>query len=431
MVIMITSKTIKNNNLSRLNYNYYLDSNVDTFSYKNNSFFVNNKKWIGTSSTENNKDQNSENNNGPNPQNNDVENPQNNNNNNPESNSNQSTNNNNQNLESNSDQNTNNNVSNDPRKHLIESTYPEDLTYAGDKERKLAKNLVDEFDKLKEPYSSDLMDGIKDGKLLQKETKDITEHNRSVRNSGVGQIIEVHGNINANTVACKFENPDGSLATEVVSSSTPPDVGNRQDYYNDDFQHQWGDEGQAGPSGTRSDNQTESDQSVFSEDEGYDDEMDYEPGPSNQVTTNPRQQSEDSDMYGPSISQNVRQQSEDSDMYGPSVSQNVREPDSEENMETNESSKKKGKRKLEQDSEENLETNKRPKKKDKDDDDNEGKGSGSTTGLSDSTGTSDSTRGEDYAGPSNFRTSFENALFIVFEILTSIIDSINEILILL
>jgi len=191
------------------------------------------------------------------------------------------------------------------------------------------------------------------GNICSSKKERVEEYNAIVSRDGLGQVVEIHGHKETGTIMAKFENQDGSLARETVTSApTPPDV-DREDYY-DDFVHLFG-----------------------IRDESYIPPASY-----------------------------------------PSVSEQVTSTEAVSAQERDESSTALGKRKLE---DSDQETNKRSKKDG--DDDNEG--SGSATSGSSGNDTSGPTNS---AGPSNFRSIFDQTVIILITITTSILDAVNEIL---
>jgi len=67
----------------------------------------------------------------------------------------------------------------------------------------------------------------------------VEEYNAVVSRGAIGQVVEIHGHKETGIVMAKFENQDGSLAHETITSApTPPNV-DREDYY-DDFNHMFG-----------------------------------------------------------------------------------------------------------------------------------------------------------------------------------------------
>jgi len=60
-------------------------------------------------------------------------------------------------------------------------------------------------------------------------------HNDSISRNLQGQAIEIHGHKKTETIMAKFENTDGSLANEVVTSADTPSSEQDRDEYYDDF----------------------------------------------------------------------------------------------------------------------------------------------------------------------------------------------------
>ena len=128
-------------------------------------------------------------------------------------------------------------------KYLSETSEP---THAGKEEKQLAKNLINSFQNDKTVS----VDDLKRGSALTKEVEDIISHNRQVKSSiSLGkdsQIIEIHGDYKTRSISARFENTDGSMAYEIVSTKTP-DCEDREEFY-DSQSHLWGSRGKAGPS---------------------------------------------------------------------------------------------------------------------------------------------------------------------------------------
>lgn len=141
------------------------------------------------------------------------------------------------------------NNSNENIKFLRDAYEPDN---AGTEERQIAKKLVNKFELLKKNGSA-TVDDVKQGSdNLDKEINDVTKHNVRVIRGGPGQRIEVHGDNETQSVSARFENKDGSLSYEVVSTKTPDNV-DREDFYEDQptlwgRSEQEGDISKAGPS---------------------------------------------------------------------------------------------------------------------------------------------------------------------------------------
>lgn len=134
-----------------------------------------------------------------------------------------------------------NNNSNNDKKLFTNTDNP---TFTNNKERVLAKDLVNEFEALK-TNESNAVEEVRKGNILTKQIDNISEHNKGVIEGKPGDILEVKGSRETNTISVAFEKPDGSLAYEVVSSPTPPGV-DREEYY-DNHSFLWGDRENPGP----------------------------------------------------------------------------------------------------------------------------------------------------------------------------------------
>jgi F0F1-type ATP synthase membrane subunit c/vacuolar-type H+-ATPase subunit K len=121
---------------------------------------------------------------------------------------------------------------NKDEKYISEGT---ELTKARDREKRLAKNLIDGYEQLKKTESVTVND-VSKGEVLKQEIKDISQHNLHAKYDQYAQTIEIHGNHKTQSLCAKFENKDGSLAHEIVSTKTPEHITNqedREDYYDD------------------------------------------------------------------------------------------------------------------------------------------------------------------------------------------------------
>ncbi len=294
-------------------------------------------------------------------------------------------------------------------KHKIEN--PDYHTFTGEEERRLARGLVRSFDSLKR-YDGIGLDEIKEGRHLSYETQRIRKHNESVAENGSGDIIEVRGNREENTLSAVFEKPDGSLATEIVSSTTPPHITDREEFYNDQ-EVLWGEKENPGPVEEESSSDNESSEA-----------LPYVPpkvyAKSARVTNDP---DSDEDMNNPPSNPGSDMEFEDFDS------------ESEKSMDKGkeiESDSLKRKRSDDTDDEDEDDKGKGSLKKtkidDTDDEDENDKGKGSGFGGSSSMSGSDTTGGiSSAAGPSNFRIWLNDFLFILYSSIVSILENINDI----
>jgi len=276
-------------------------------------------------------------------------------------------------------------------KHKIEN--PDYHTFTGEEERRLARGLVRSFDDIKR-FDGLGLDEIKEGKHLSYETQQIRKHNQSVAENGSGDIIEIRGNREENTLSAVFEKFDGSLATEIVSSATPPHIIDREEYY-DDQEVLWGERENPGPVEKQFPPHVPSGETPpFVPPKWY---------PSAKVTNDP---DSDDDMNNPPSNPGSDVEFEDFD----SASESTK----------SEESKDKGKE---------IESNslKRKRFDDTDDKDEDDKGKGSGLGGSSSVSGPDTTGGDNSAGPSNFRICLNDILIILYSSIVSILESINEI----
>jgi hypothetical protein len=102
----------------------------------------------------------------------------------------------------------------------------------------VATHYIEEY-KRQSSNVANPVDEAKNGNICSGQKNNIETFNDTVSQGIPGQVIEIHGNKQTGTVMAKFENVDGSLADEVVTSAdTPPDV-DREEYY-DDFEHVFG-----------------------------------------------------------------------------------------------------------------------------------------------------------------------------------------------
>jgi hypothetical protein len=238
--------------------------------------------------------------------------------------------------------------------------------------KQVAQHLIDKYKEQKNQHEEPLNQLAK-GNICSGEKKNLDMYNESISRGIQGQAIEIHGHKRTGTIMAKFENTDGSLANEIVTSAnTPSSELDREEYY-DDFNFISG----------------ERDESFL-------------PNQNNTSQAIPNQENTTIDT---AITDNYVA----TEAIQEDNSTNIDSDNNEENSLSNNSSSV---------------LDKRPKKND--DDDNDGKGSGPTaTGESSSndvTGLGDSTH------RSNFRTLLENISFILINIISSIIDSLNEIL---
>lgn len=125
-------------------------------------------------------------------------------------------------------ENNNSTTENNTVKYLKNTNNPD---HAGIEEKQLSKNLIDKFQDLKN-NGLVTVDDVKHGRVIDKEIKDIRKHNERVIEGEPGQIIEVHGDNQTQSISARFENANGALAYEVVSTKTPEAV-DREDFYDD------------------------------------------------------------------------------------------------------------------------------------------------------------------------------------------------------
>jgi hypothetical protein len=243
--------------------------------------------------------------------------------------------------------------------------------------KQVAQNYIDKYKEQKNQHEEPL-NQLSKGNICSEEKKNLDMHNDSISRNLQGQAIEIHGHKKTETIMAKFENTDGSLANEVVTSADTPSSEQDRDEYYDDFDFLSG-----GRDESFLPNQNNTSQAI-----------------SNQENTTIDTAVTDNDVATEAVTTEAIQEDN---------STNIDNNNNEENSLSNNSSSV---------------LDKRSKKND--DDDNDGKGSGPTaTGESSSndvTGLGDSTH------RSNFRTLLENVSFILINIISSIIDSLNEIL---
>jgi hypothetical protein len=134
----------------------------------------------------------------------------------------------------------NNNENNEIRKYII-TDEPNPLN-AKSFEKSMAKNYIDRFNEERGIRENPIEDARK-GDIAGSAKKNIEIYNSRVEEGIPGQIIEMRGNAETNTVMARFENKDGSLAHEVVTSAnTPPHITNpddRLEHY-ENFDHMFG-----------------------------------------------------------------------------------------------------------------------------------------------------------------------------------------------
>lgn len=124
------------------------------------------------------------------------------------------------------------------RKYITNTQHPTNA-------EQVAKDVaIDFINKFKEqiasvPEEKNPIDEAKNGNICSGQKKKLENYNAVVSRGVPGQVVEIHGHKEKGTVMAKFENKDGSLAHEVVTSApTPPDV-DRDEYY-DNFDHMFG-----------------------------------------------------------------------------------------------------------------------------------------------------------------------------------------------
>ncbi len=114
-----------------------------------------------------------------------------------------------------------------PTKHISN----DERTYAQPVPGSIADRVVNEFDRLKEHNQATVSD-IREGRILVAEMEEVRAHNNNV--GPHDQRLEVKYDVPTNSLSVRFENRNTSLATEVVSTATPPAYSEpeaRQDYY--------------------------------------------------------------------------------------------------------------------------------------------------------------------------------------------------------
>jgi hypothetical protein len=109
----------------------------------------------------------------------------------------------------------------------------------------VAKDVaIDYINKFKEqiasvPEEKDPIDEAKNGNICSGQKEKLESYNAVVSRGVPGQVVEIHGHREKGTVMAKFENKDGSLAHEVVTSAPTPPGEDRDEYY-DNFDHMFG-----------------------------------------------------------------------------------------------------------------------------------------------------------------------------------------------
>lgn len=104
--------------------------------------------------------------------------------------------------------------------------------------KEVATHYIDEF-KRQSSNLTNPIDEAKNGNICSGQKRNIEAFNDTVSSGVPGQVVEIHGNRQTGTVMAKFENVDGSLADEVVTSADTPSGVDRDEYY-DDFEHVFG-----------------------------------------------------------------------------------------------------------------------------------------------------------------------------------------------
>lgn len=102
----------------------------------------------------------------------------------------------------------------------------------------VATRFIEEY-KTQSSNVANPIDEAKNGNICSGQKRNIETFNNTISQGIPGQVVEIHGHRQTGTVMAKFENVDGSLAEEVVTSAdTPPGVDREEYYY--DFEHVFG-----------------------------------------------------------------------------------------------------------------------------------------------------------------------------------------------
>jgi len=273
--------------------------------------------------------------------------------------------------------------------------------------KEIAMSFVDKFEEVKGRYQ-DPVSELEKGNILVGETRIIKDYNDTVRKGVPGQIVEIHGNSNTNTVMAKFVEKDGTVVYEIISPPTPPSVTDREDYY-DDYHHIVGtEEGENGelpvsrPRNTELGNDTDVSNS----------------GTSQSISAANVNTNDNAESTNPTAVSNTNTNTvgNTNNSAIPTISNNPISDINEANDASNDNTEL-GKRKRDSDDENNE-----SKRKKDDDSSDKGGGNSGLGGLGDNAGSSGNfdSSGSGAAGPSNFR-SFSDWLVITISYIFSII----------
>jgi len=276
------------------------------------------------------------------------------------------------------------------RKYITNTQNP---TNAQPVPKEVAIHYIDDF-RNQSVNITNPIDEAKKGNICSGSKRNIEDFNNTVSRGIPGQVVEIHGNKETGTVMAKFENKDGSLVHEVITSAdTPPNV-DRDEYY-DDFEHMFG----------------ERDESL--EDTQIQDENDIAQSinPEENISSDPLNNEVENTVYDPTINEG---ENINTDSVNNSNDDNERTSG---DINLTGSSSVLGKRNLD---ESDQQTNKRPKKND--DDDNEGSGP-TISGLSNGDPGNESSS----ARQDSFRIFLDKTFIFLINIITTFLDIINDI----
>lgn len=131
------------------------------------------------------------------------------------------------------------------RKYITNRQYP---VNAQPVPKDVATRYIEEY-KTQSSNVANPKDEAKNGNICSGQKRNIETFNNTISQGIPGQVVEIHGHRQTGTVMAKFENADGSLAEEVVTSADTPGGVDREEYYYE-FEHVFGERNESFGKGT-------------------------------------------------------------------------------------------------------------------------------------------------------------------------------------